>query len=162
MTRDILFVTKGNKDYEEGFSYVVELSRILRKNIFILMLYDKPLIRIFEDHMVAAAFAEAGETETAKEIFEEWHRKIQDDTRRKTDSLNEKYCNNEAPLKIRCKAGVGDIVSNIKKFVESERSIDMVLLSPTLSDNCAIYAKKLLKDIPRPIVTMSKPLNANT
>ncbi len=158
----LLFVTKGNEDYEEGFSYVVELARILRTSIFMLMIYDKSLIKTFEDSMAAAAFAEAGETETAKEISEERLRKIQDDTRRRTDTLIEKYCRNGAPLKIRCKAVVGDIVSNIKKIVESEPAIDMVLLSPALSDKGGISARKLLKNISRPIVTMSKPANAKS
>jgi len=162
MKEKVLFVTKGNEDYEEGFSYVVELARILRTNIIILMIYDKPSIKTFEDNMAAAAFAEAGETKTAKEISEEWLRKIQDDTRKKTDSLIEKYCKNGAPLNITCKAAVGDIVSNIKKLVESEPAIDMVLLSPTLSDKGVINARKLLKNISRPIASMSKPANANT
>ncbi len=156
----LLFVTKGNEDYEEGFSYVVELARILGTNIIILMVYDKSSIKTFEDNMAAAAFAEAGETETAKEISEERLRKIQDDTRKRTDILIAKYYKNKAALKIRCKAVVGDIVSNIKKIVESEPAIDMVLLSPTLSDKGSINPKKLLKNISRPIVTMSKPANA--
>ena len=162
MARNLLFLTKGNKEYEEGFSYVVELSRALKTSIFILMIYEKSLIKIFEDSMAAAAFAEAGETETAKEISGEWLRKIEVETGRRTDLLIEKYCKDGAPIKIRCKAGVGDIVSNVKKLVESEPSIDMVLLSPSLSDKGIINAKKLLKNISRPVVTMSRLSKVNT
>ncbi len=158
----ILFVTKGIEDYEEGFSYVVELARILRTNIFMLMIYDKPLIKAFEDSMAAVAFAEAGEAETAKEFSEEQLRKIQADTKIRTDTLIEKYCENGGPLKIRYKAVVGDIVSNIKKIAESEPAIDMVLLSPSLSNKGGISVRKLLKNISRPIVTMSKPANAKS
>ncbi|MEC4676983.1 MAG: hypothetical protein VST72_08740 [Nitrospirota bacterium] len=158
----LLFVTKGVEDYEEGFSYVVELARILRTNIFMLMIYDKPLIKTFEDSMAAVAFAEADETKTAREFSEERLRKIQADTKVRTDALIEKYCINGGPLKIRYKAVVGDIVSNIKKIADSEPAIDMVLLSPNLSNKGGISIRKLLKNISRPIVTMSKPANAKS
>jgi hypothetical protein len=162
MARNLLFVTNGTKRYEEGFSYVVELSRALRTNIFILMIYDYSLVKIFEDSMAAAAFAEAGETETAKEISREWLRKIEIETDRKTDLLIKKYCKDGAPVKIRCKAGLGEIVSNVIKIVENESGIDMVLLSPSISEKKFIIAKKLLKYISRSVVTMSRLSKANT
>ncbi len=162
MARNLLFVTRGNEDYEEGFLYVVELSRILKKGVSVLMIYDKSFIKSFEDNMAAVAFAEAGETGTAKEISGEWLRQIEDETRRRTDSLIKKYCGNGEPVNIRCKTGVGDIVSNIKKIVNNDTSIEMVLLSPTLSDKSIIHTKKLLKNISRRVVIMSKPVDANT
>ncbi len=162
MKEKLLFVTKGDEDYEEGFSYVVELSRILKTNIFMLMVYDESFIETFQDSMAAAAFAEAGEPGTAREISEERLRRIQEDTEKRIDALSGKYCGNGAPLKIRCKAVAGDIISNIEKLVESEPAIDMVLLSPTLSNKGGVSARKLLKNISRPIVTMSKPADAKS
>ena len=162
MRKKLLFVTKGNDDYEEGFSYVLELSEIVKTDITILIIYDKPLMKSLEDRMAAIAFAEAGETKTAKEVSEEWLREMDKDTLRKTESLIIKYCINTPPLKINYKTAVGDIVSNIKKVVEHEPAVDMVLLSPSLSGKGVINTIKLLKNISKPIVSLSKLSNANT
>ncbi len=161
MAKTLLFVTKGNDDYEEGFSYAADLARILKKGIIVLIIYDKSLLKSFDDKMTAAAFAEAGETGTAKEIPVEWLRETEGLARMKTDLLIEKYCKNEEPLHIMCKAGIGNIVSNIKKVVQNTPSIEMVLLSPSLSDKRVSNAIKLLRNISVPVVTMSKRSNVH-
>ncbi|MCK5426421.1 MAG: hypothetical protein KAJ34_01910 [Thermodesulfovibrionia bacterium] len=66
MRERLLFVTKGDKDYEDGFSYVIELAKSLRAGIAILMVYEKKFASVYEDAMTAAAFAEAGEFKTIK------------------------------------------------------------------------------------------------
>ncbi len=162
MKKKLLFVTKGNDDYEEGFSYVHELSGRIRTDIIILIIYNKPLIKSLEDSMAAIAFAEAGETKTAKEIPDEWLREMHKDTLRRTESLIIKYCINAPLLKISCETAAGDIVSNIKKVVEREPAVDMVLLSQSLGGKGVINAIKLLKSISKPIVSMSRLSNATT
>ncbi|MEW6602350.1 MAG: hypothetical protein AB1499_15365 [Nitrospirota bacterium] len=159
MGRSILFVTKGNKSYEEGFAYVVDLSKILKKSIHVLMIYDKPIFRTFKDTMEAAAFAEEGEASTAIQISGEWEKKIATETQKKTAVLIRKYCGDPESVQISFEAGTGDVISNIKKTIDSGVSIDMVLLSPSLSN---ISIKKILRNISMPLVTMSKLSNAGT
>lgn len=162
MKKKLLFVTKGNDDYEEGFSYVVELSERIRTDIIILIIYAKPLMKSLEDSMASIAFAEAGEAGTAHEISGEWFRELEKDTMKRMASLTAKYCRNNEPLKISCRTAAGDIVSNIKKTVESEPAVDMVLLSPSLGGNRVLSAHKLLKSISKPVVSVSRLSNANT
>ena len=162
MKKKLLFVTKGNAEYEEGFSYVLELSESTRTDIIILIIYHKPLIKTLEDSMAAVAFAEAGETDTANEISEEYLQEMHNDTKKKTESLIIKYCIHARPLKISFKTATGDMVSNIKKVVEDEPAVNMVLLSPSLGGKSVINAKKLLKIISKPIVSVSRLSNAHT
>lgn len=160
MARNILFVTKGNKDYEEGFQYAAELSCIRRTGISVLMIYDKSPLKSFIDNMAAVAFAEAGEAETANDISSEWLRKIDAETKMRTNSLIRKYCREKESLDVSYRAGTGDIASHIKKSLKSDPSIDMVLISPCISEKGVLNVKRYLKDISRPVVTMSKLADA--
>ena len=56
-----------------------------------------------------------------------------------------------------------DIVSAIKDFLGQKTAIDMVLLSPCVTNNGNVTAKelqKLVKTVSRPIVTMTKQAHA--
>ena len=56
---------------------------------------------------------------------------------------------------------VGDTITAIKDFLKNTPNIDMILLSPNLSENKkGIDLKKLLKNITKPIVTISRPAKA--
>jgi len=56
---------------------------------------------------------------------------------------------------------IGDIQHAIKDFLSNRSDIDMVLISPNLAGNKKIFdINKLLKNITKPIVTISRPLQA--
>lgn len=111
--------------------------------------------------MAAIAFAEEGEGDTAQEITDEWMRKMQEDTKKKTEALIIRYRVNVGFLDIAHDTASGDVVSSIKKVVEREPAINMVLLSPSLGGKGGFDAKKLLKSISKPIVSVSRLSNAN-
>lgn len=71
MKEKLLFVTRGGEDCDKGFSHVLELAKVLNAGVAVLMVYSKRAMESFEDVMAAAAFAEAGEFETAREILKE-------------------------------------------------------------------------------------------
>jgi hypothetical protein len=53
-----------------------------------------------------------------------------------------------------------DVLSAIKTFFRQKITVDMVLLSPSVTDNANMKTRelnRLVKTISRPIVTMAKP-----
>jgi len=152
--KKLLFVTRGdNKDYREGFSYVLELSKTFHGGILILAVYDKSIINSFEDEMASAAFAEMGEFSTAREILHGQYQRMEKDAEQKVAALIKDYKN--PSIEIGYEVAVGDVTSNIKAINEKNPAIEVTLLSPNLNKNVDI--KKLLKQVSRPIVAMSKP-----
>lgn len=127
MKEKLLFVTRGNDEYEEGFPYAVELSGRIRKDIIMLIMYANPLIKKEKDLI------------------------------KKTALLTEKYCRNDRSLKISCKTATGDILSSIKEVVESEPAIDMILFGPSLGSKRVINAKNILRNISKPVVFVCRP-----
>ncbi len=159
MREKLLFVTKGDKDYEDGFSYVIELAKSLKAGIAILMVYEKKFSSVYEDAMTAAAFAEAGEFKTAKEMLMEQEKETNEVAEKKFKELVERY--GEISGDMTYQVAIGDVVTSIKDFMKNKPNIDMVLLSPNLSGNKNIIdVKKLIKNITKPIVTISRPLQA--
>ncbi|HEB76256.1 MAG TPA: hypothetical protein ENJ04_07890 [Nitrospirae bacterium] len=155
----VLFVTKEGEDFRDGFSYAMELSRIVNGGIFVLFYHEEKAIDRFEDEMAAAALAESGGLEAAEQVLNE--RRL---------SLKAAACNKAAQLRQQCpdpemlvdhRIASGDLVAAIRGVLQDKSSIEMVILSPSLMDNGkAISLKKLKKYITRPIVTMSRPASA--
>ena len=69
MKEKLLFVTRGGKDCDNGFSYILELAKTLNAGIAMLLVYNKRTMETYEDVMAAVAFAEAGDLETVKELI---------------------------------------------------------------------------------------------
>ncbi|MEW6110280.1 MAG: hypothetical protein AB1632_14105 [Nitrospirota bacterium] len=158
MKEKLLFVTKGGENSEDGFSYVFELAKTLNAGIAILMIFDKRTASI-EDVMTAAAFAEEGEADTAKEILTEHKNEIKEIADKEFRRLSEKY--SEISRDLIYQVASGDVITAIRDFLKDKPVIDMVLLSPNLSrDKKVINVKKLLKNISKPIVTISRPAEA--
>ncbi len=159
MKEKLLFVTKGGEDSDSGFSYALELAKTLNKDISILMVYSKQIRNAYEDIMAAVAFAEAGDHETVKELLQKQEKEIKEIEDRKIGELTERC--REVSVDITHQTAVGDPITAIKDFLENRPGIDMVLLSPNLSTNKkGIDLKKLLKNITKPIVTISRPAKA--
>jgi hypothetical protein len=152
--KEILLVTKGDRAYDEAFSYVFDLSKILDARIHILMVYDKPLLETVETNMAATAFAEAGESKTVKEILQDRQHGIREDAINKLVAAIKKYTGNS--VEINCDVAEGRLVPNIMGFLKKNKSIEMVFLSPSVNGNGFIGAKEIFKKISIPVVTMSR------
>lgn len=156
MRENLLFVTYHDENCEEGLSYAIDLAKIMNKGITILLVYKNNLMKRFEDVMISVTFAEAGEHETANRIYSG------SDVR--TDSSDGKInflvrkCQ-ESGVDVRVQTEAKDIVSSVKDFLRKKTSIDMVLLSPSVTNNGNVTAKelqKLVKTVSRPIVTIAR------
>ncbi len=156
MKENLLFVTRGGENIEEGISYVIELSKILKAGITILIIYEKHKKRIYEDIMTSLTFAEAGELQTAKEILFEEEKELQKTTDAMLRALDKKF--GEYQKDFSYEIATGNAMSAIRDFLRNKPGIEMVLLSPNLSGNKKnVDVKKLLKTITKPIVTISRP-----
>src|SRR5512145_710979 len=91
MKEKILFVTKGGDNFEEGFTYVLDLAKTMKTGIVVLMVEERPLTAVFDDVMTAAAFAEAGEVLTAKDVLQEQEKLMRAFSDNKFRELSEKY-----------------------------------------------------------------------
>ncbi|MBI4685593.1 MAG: hypothetical protein HY755_10375 [Nitrospirae bacterium] len=159
MKEKLLFVTKGGENCDEGFSYVLQLAKTLNAGISVLMVYSKGVMDTYDDVMAAVAFAEAGQIETVKELMHEQEKEITMIQDRKIKELTERCRENS--LELIYQVAAGDMINAIKHFLKERPGIDMVLLSPNLSENRkCIDFKKLLKNITKPIVTITRPAEA--
>ena len=160
MMQKLLFVTRGGENYKEGLSYALYLAKTLNSSIAILIVHNRNLLESCEDAMAAAAFAEAGEFKTAKEILKEQAEELR--------SLSIKNIMGIAAEKgatsvdLTCDTAMGDTVSAVKNFLKDAPNINMVLLSPSLSNRKkGKELKKLIKNISKPIVAISRQLQTN-
>ncbi|MBI4690871.1 MAG: hypothetical protein HY754_11510 [Nitrospirae bacterium] len=159
MKEKLLFVTKGGENCDEGFSYVLELAKTLNSGIAVLMVYNKRIMETYEDVMAAVAFAEAGQLETVKELMNGQEKEIREIQDRKIKELTERC--GEISIDFDYRIATGDTISAIKDFLKGMPNIDMVLLSPNLSENKKVIdLKKLIKNITKPIVSITKPAAA--
>lgn len=158
MQEKILFVTRGGEDSDNGFAYAVELAKSLNTGIAVLMVYSKHASTVYEDVMAAIAFAEAGDTETVRNLMHEQEEEIKNGAEKKIKEFIE-ICEKNS-LSLVHHTAFDDTISAIKNFLKERPFIDMVLLSPNLSDKKGIDFKKLLKNITKPIVAMSTPVKA--
>jgi len=159
MKETLLFVTKGGEDCDNGFTYILELAKNLNAAIAMLMVYHRRMAEPYEDIMAAVAFAEVGVHETAKELMNAQTRSIREAADKKINEMAEKCRASSVPFIY--EIVVGDTDNAIKDFLKNRPVIDMVLLSPSLAVNKKKFnLKKLLKNITKPIVTISGPAKA--
>jgi len=159
MKEKILFVTKGGENCDEGFPYVLELAKALHSGIAILVIYPRQMMSSFEDVMLAAAFAEAGDFNTVKTLMDSEGKALRETEKTKTDEMSRKA--KEISVDLICSVASGDVGGAIKDYLKAGPGIDMVLLSPTLAGNKKILdIKKLMKNISKPIVNITMPVKA--
>jgi len=159
MKEKLLFVTKGGENCDEGFPYVIDLAKALNAGVALLMVYPSRMMNTYEDVMAAVAFAEAGELGTVRELMQAQEKEIKEVADKKIGELTDKCRENLVELIY--KIAIGDTITVIKDFLKDKASIEIVLLSPSLSgDKKNIDLKKLIKNISKPIVTITKPVGA--
>lgn len=159
MKEKILFVTKGGEDCDAGFAYVLELAKSVKSGISMLMVYPKQMLTSFEDVMAAAAFAEAGDFKTVQTLMDEQLRLLRETEKQKISEMQEKC--REIATDLSYKVVEGDTTAAIQEYLKQSPGIDMVLLSPSLSERKkAVDIKQLIKNISKPIVNISRPAKA--
>ncbi|MEW6117308.1 MAG: hypothetical protein AB1553_10465 [Nitrospirota bacterium] len=155
--KQLLFVTYHDENFEEGLSYAVDLAKTMNDGISILMIYKRTVMEKFGDLMTVVTFAEAGEHKTAREMISEDYKKHNRDYEERLAQLVEKC--READINVEVSTAAMDIVSAIRNFIRQNTGIDMVLLSPSITNDSNITTKelnRLVKTASRPVVTMAK------
>jgi len=162
MRPKVLFVTKGEEaSFRDGFKYACDLAHIMNGSVMVLFNYDeKSFFRRFEDDMAVSAFAEAGAHDIAREYLSTDEHELKRDAEKKLNLLRQSCGKGQISGSLVRRGKVEPI---IRKILEDHPSIEMVILSPSLmdKDNKKARIKKLLRKIPRPVVTMSKPVEAS-
>lgn len=151
--KQLLFVAYYDENFGEVLPYALNLAKMLNEGITILLIYKKRITERFEKLMTAITFAEAGEEKTARQLMKE---KIVKDE--KIVSLLEKFTQKDVNVDVCTEKA--DVLSAIKTFFRQKITVDMVLLSPCVTDNANMKTRelnRLVKTISRPIVTMAKP-----
>lgn len=159
--KQLLFVIYHDEKFEEGFSYAIDLAKTMNNDMSILMLYKRKAMERFEDMMTVVTFAEEGEHTTAREMIMEDYKKNNEDYDGKMAVITEK-CRN-AGVTADVSATSMDAVSAVKNFLRQNTRIDMVLLSPSVTNDGNINSKtlnRLVKTASRPIVTMARQVSA--
>jgi len=160
MRERLLFVTKGGDDCDSGFSYAIELAKTLKAGIAVLMVFPKKIMEAYEDTMAAVAFAEAGEHETARDLVEEQRRIIREAAQQRAESFL--ACCTEESVPCSWSVATGETVSSIREALKKSPAIEMVLVGPNLiQDKKGIDLKKLLREVTKPVVTLSRSLQAD-
>ncbi len=159
MKERVLFVTREDENFRDGFSYALELSKIVEGGMHVLFYHDGDVLKRFEDDMAAAALAEAGDLEAARGILKEADEVCRAEAGAKVAQLRQQ-CSDPA-LVVDFGTASGDLISAIRTVLQERSSVEMVILSPSLMDSGkTISFKKLRRYITKPIVTMSRPVRA--
>lgn len=147
---ELLFVTN---EWAEGFSYVLELAQTLKAGIAMLLVVSKQFQNTYEEMIVAAALADEGAPELAKEHLDSWQAKRIKDVEAKNVSELSNRCK-EPAIDFTCEVRVGDTLSLISEILKKRPAISMVLLSHSLSR--VLNTRKILKNITKPIVLITR------
>ncbi|MCL4492742.1 MAG: hypothetical protein M1510_12755 [Nitrospirae bacterium] len=159
--KQLLFVTYHDENFGEGLSYAVDLAKTMDDGIEILMIFKRRVFEKLEDMMTAIPYAEAGEHKTARELINEDYKKKDEDYESKLSEIKEKC--NQSGVAVNISTAATDTVTAVKNMLRQNTKIDMVLLSPSVTNDNNITSKelnRLVKTASRPIVTMARNINA--
>ncbi len=152
MKRKLLFVSYRDGEFGHDLSYALDLAKMTDKGIDILLVNRKRLVDKFDDLMTGVTFAEAGEHDTAIELM----------TPESEDGLKnqlEQKCR-ESGMAASVYSALHDAVPSLRDFVKKNKMVDMILLSPSITEDGDISPKVLkrlvLQTSSRPIVTMTR------
>jgi hypothetical protein len=155
MRKQLLFVTYESEDMDEGLNYAIDLAKTMDKDISILIADNKKSLRErFDDLMTAVTFAEANEHESARQTVAKGESAAAE---KKAGLLAEKC--RESGVSVNVHAATADLFPAIKDFLGKKSGIDMVILSPSITDNGNVSARelnKLVRTASRPVVTMAR------
>ncbi|MBI4824450.1 MAG: hypothetical protein HY805_09535 [Nitrospirae bacterium] len=154
MGRNLLVVSSSAGISDDSLSYALELVKMTRRGMAVLMVYRKKLSERFEDFMTAVTFAEANEDETAREMLKD--KASKKDEEKQLHDIKEKCKDSGITLNIF--AVSDDIPSAVRDLLKQDKSIDLVLLGTDITGNGMAVRdlKKLLKIVSVPIVTLAR------
>lgn len=155
--KQLLFVTYHDENLDVGLSYAVDLAKTMNAGLETLLIYKRKVLEKFEDMMTAITFAEADMHKTAREMIGEDYKKNNEDYKKKIELLKD-TCR-KSGITVGVSTAAADAVSAIKNILRQNARIDMVLLSPSITNDGNVTSKalnKLVKTASRPIVTMAK------
>ncbi|MBU0701096.1 hypothetical protein KKE26_07390 [bacterium] len=153
MKEELLFVTKDTDEWDEGFSYVLELAQTLKAGIAVLMVTDRQPKNTYEEMMIAVALAEGGSPDMARNhLLTGQNKRLKAVESKNVRKLSEK-CVGSA-VDFICEVRVGDTISLIKELLKKRPAISMILLSHSLSR--VLDKGKMIKDITKPIVLITR------
>ena len=147
MKKKMLFVTYLDEHPEEGFSYVIELAKVLNEDLMVFLLRGKHVPRNngLSDVESKGQAINEGSPETEKKL------------------AGFVYKCNKSGIKVDLYSLSSDAVSAIEEYFRHKNGIDIVLLGPNITERSRITQrtlKKLSDTVSRPIVTMAKQTSA--
>jgi hypothetical protein len=156
MARELLFVTLPDGGFSEGFSYVLDLAKVLSKDIHVLVVQKtRKVSEYFEDLMTAITFAEAGEHEAARRFA-----RGGDPGGNGNGDLKAIFHEIKgAEVSVNVETTDRDVVSAVKDCLKNGSRVDMVILSPNLTGDSVVSPSelhRLVRTASRPIVTMAR------
>ncbi len=148
--QEILYIAYRDEPLEEGISYAMYLAGMLGETLRVVLLRPSGIGQKFSDLMTAVTFAEANEPDTAREILSpeaggNRAASIQKDLMRRFEAQGI-----EGSVHI----GLDATVKVVMNFL-SQKKVDLVLLSPSVTDSRSLL-NKLIKFSPRPVITMAR------
>jgi len=156
--RQLLFVTYGDENLDEGVSYAIELAKAMYEDITLLLVRKKSnLIDKLGNLMTAVSFAEADEHEMARELMAGGTKADRLYYEKVIVGLREK-CREEG-IEVSVQDSDLDVVAGIRAFLKDHVGIDKVVLSPAVTGSETVSAKelnRLVRTSSRPIVTMTR------
>ncbi len=157
MAGELLFVTASDDARVEGFSYTLELAKVLGKEISVLLIEHTKRFAAYINRVAAAVtFAEADEHEIARELMQK--QEIQEGA----DGDGYKSIIS-ACIQKKVNVTIGrseetNIISAVCSYIKTHNKVDMVILAPDIVRSFNIRAaslKRLARVVPQPIVAMS-------
>ncbi|MDA8099275.1 MAG: hypothetical protein M0042_06585 [Nitrospiraceae bacterium] len=152
MRRNLLFVSYRDGEFGHDLTYALDLAKMTDKGMSILLVDRQQLAGKFDDVMTAVAFAEAGEQAGLSDRAKAPHAED------RLKNMLEQKCR-DSGLAASVHDARNDADSSVRRLLKQDSSIDMVILSPSITENGEISMKelkRLLRVGSRPIVTMSR------
>jgi len=154
----MLFVTYLDENPEAGFSYVLELAKVMNEDLMVFLLREKRLSGNSYESAEADGIRAGAEIE-GEAVGADPHNAPE--TEKKLAGLV--YKCKKSGIKVDLYSMSSDAVSAIEDYFRHKNGIDIVLLGPNITEHGHITQrtlKRLSDTVARPIVTMAKQTSA--
>ncbi len=148
--KEILYVSYRDEALAEGVTYAIYLASTLHEGLRVVLINHDDAKQKVGDSLAAAAFAEAGEFDTARELISGGGG---DSEAARAQSYIFERCRKEG-IKVTVHSGVETGTGAVRNII-NRKKIDLVLLSPLVSHTRKLL-KKMMQFSSRPVVTMAE------
>jgi hypothetical protein len=156
MKKKMLFVAYLDKHPDEGFSYVIELAKVMNEDLMVFLLREESLWRSYENGGSHDVLTEPLEVETQAQGITAT---FQETPETKKQLAGIVYKCKKSGIKVELYSTNSDVISVIENYFRHKNGIDIVLLSPNITEHGHFSQRtlrKLSQSVARPIVTMAK------